>query len=62
MISASRRYRWIASVLGRRHVMQLAQLNHNSDTAPTFEANGQILAGTGALVFEGELLELPRQK
>ncbi|MFZ1815590.1 MAG: hypothetical protein WBO55_17515 [Rhizobiaceae bacterium] len=24
-----------------------------------FEASGQALAGTGALVFEGELLELP---
>lgn len=63
-ISATGRYRWIDASTRIRNVLHLARVDRarKLDLSTTFSQNGQILAGSGALVFEGELLEQPRDR
>ena len=56
-LSASGRYEWRVSSVRDRRIMRLRENARYSGDA----RNGQVLAGTGALVFEGELIELPRR-
>jgi hypothetical protein len=58
-ISASGKYRWQLSKLANRTMMRL-KFDRQRSLRRRGE-DGQSLAGTGALVFEGELLELPRR-
>lgn len=59
---SSGRFRWNGMRIGARNFMRLGRMtdpkHRNNDRA---DCDGQALAGSGALVFEGEVLELPRR-